>query len=70
MAPPGTSEHQTGLALDIVSARYQVLDSAQANTAEQQWLMAHCWEYGFILRYPADKTEITGIGYEPGITVT
>ena len=64
-APPGTSEHQTGLALDIVSARYQVLDSAQANTAEQQWLMAHCWEYGFILRYPADKTEITGIGYEP-----
>lgn len=65
VAPPGTSEHQTGLALDIVSARYQVLDSAQANTAEQQWLMAHCWEYGFILRYPADKTEITGIGYEP-----
>ncbi len=65
VAPPGTSEHQTGLALDIVSARYQVLDSAQANTAEQQWLMAHCWEYGFILRYPADKTEVTGIGYEP-----
>lgn len=65
VAPPGTSEHQTGLALDIVSAGYQLLDEAQADTAEQQWLMEHCWEYGFILRYPEDKTDITGIGYEP-----
>ena len=65
VAPPGTSEHQTGLALDIVSAGYQLLDEAQADTAEQKWLMEHCWEYGFILRYPEDKTEITGIGYEP-----
>lgn len=65
VAPPGTSEHQTGLALDIVAASYQLLDDAQADTAEQQWLMEHCWEYGFILRYPEDKTEITGIGYEP-----
>lgn len=65
VAPPGTSEHQTGLALDIVSASYQLLDDAQADTAEQQWLMEHCWEYGFILRYPEDKTEVTGIGYEP-----
>ena len=37
----------------------------QEETAEQQWLMAHCWEYGFILRYPPDKSEITGIIYEP-----
>lgn len=65
VAPPGTSEHQTGLALDIVSASYQLLNDAQADTAEQKWLMEHCWEYGFILRYPEDKTEITGIGYEP-----
>ena len=65
VAVPGTSEHQTGLALDIVSARYQLLNEAQEDTAEQKWLMEHCWEYGFILRYPADKTEITGIGYEP-----
>ena len=65
VAPPGTSEHQTGLALDIVSAGYQVLDEKQEDTAEQQWLMEHSWEYGFILRYPEDKTEITGIGYEP-----
>lgn len=65
VAVPGTSEHQTGLALDIVAASYQVLDRKQENTAEQKWLMEHCWEYGFILRYPSDKSEITGIGYEP-----
>ena len=65
VAPPGTSEHQTGLALDIVSADYQLLDEQQAQTPEQQWLMAHCWEYGFVLRYPADKCAVTGIGYEP-----
>ena len=65
VAVPGTSEHQTGLALDIVAASYQVLDQKQESTAEQKWLMEHCWEYGFILRYPSDKSEITGIGYEP-----
>lgn len=65
VAVPGTSEHQTGLALDIVSAGYQVLNKKQENTAEQKWLMEHCWEYGFILRYPEDKCDITGIGYEP-----
>lgn len=61
----GPSEHQTGLALDIVSADYQLLDEQQAQTPEQQWLMAHCWEYGFVLRYPTDKCAVTGIGYEP-----
>ena len=65
VAVPGTSEHQTGLALDLVSARYTNLDQKQAETAEQKWLMEHCWEYGFILRYPVDKGDITGIGYEP-----
>lgn len=65
VAVPGTSEHQTGLALDIVSASYQVLNERQAQTAEQQWLMEHCWDYGFILRYPQEKTAVTGIGYEP-----
>lgn len=65
VAVPGTSEHQTGMALDIVSANYQKLNKKQENTAEQKWLMEHCWEYGFILRYPSDKSEITGIGYEP-----
>lgn len=65
VAPPGTSEHQTGMALDIVSYQYQLLNKQQENTAEQKWLMEHCWDYGFVLRYPEDKTEITGIGYEP-----
>ena len=65
VAIPGTSEHQTGLAVDIVSLYNQVLDHSQETTEEQQWLMEHCWEYGFILRYPQDKQEITGITYEP-----
>ena len=65
VARPGTSEHQLGLALDIVSSSYQALTKKQEKTAEQKWLMEHCWEYGFILRYPSDKSEIPGIGYEP-----
>lgn len=65
VAVPGTSEHASGLAVDIVSAGYTQLDEGQARTAEQQWLMEHCWEYGFILRYPEGTEEITGIVYEP-----
>jgi len=65
VAYPGTSEHQSGLAVDIVSADYQMLDEGQENTPEQKWLMEHCWEYGFILRYPSECSEITGIYYEP-----
>lgn len=65
VAPPGASEHQTGLAIDIVDADYPELDEGQESTATQQWLMAHCTEYGFILRYPTDKSAVTGIGYEP-----
>lgn len=65
VAKPGTSEHQTGLALDIVAASYQILDEKQEDTAEQQWLMENSWKYGFVLRYPSEKSEITGIGYEP-----
>lgn len=63
--PPGCSEHETGLALDIVSQDHQLLDEAQENTAETQWLHEHCWEYGFILRYPPEKSSVTGIAYEP-----
>lgn len=65
IAVPGTSEHQSGLAVDIVATSYQLLNKEQENTAEQKWLMANCYKYGFILRYPEDKTEVTGIGYEP-----
>ena len=65
VAVPGTSEHQLGWAVDIVDKNYQVLDEKQADTAAQKWLMAHSWEYGFILRYPTDKSDVTGIIYEP-----
>ena len=65
VARPGTSEHQTGLAVDIVDMSYQILDEKQESTPVQKWLMAHCAEYGFILRYPTDKSALTGIGYEP-----
>ena len=65
VVPAGESEHQLGLAADIVAQGYQLLVEEQETTPEQQWLMAHCWEYGFILRYPKDKESITGVGYEP-----
>lgn len=65
VAIPGTSEHQLGLAVDLVDAVYRELTEEQEQTETQQWLMEHCWEYGFILRYPNDKSEITGIIYEP-----
>jgi len=65
IAVPGTSEHQLGLAVDLVDSSYWVLDEAQENTPAQKWLMEHCWEYGFILRYPNEKSAVTGIIYEP-----
>ena len=65
VARPGTSEHQTGLAVDIVSLFNQMLDETQESTPEFQWLAENAWKYGFILRYPSDKSEKTGIAYEP-----
>lgn len=65
VAEPGTSEHAMGLALDLVSNQYTELDERQETTKEAQWLTANCHKYGFILRYPPSKTDITGIIYEP-----
>lgn len=65
VAIPGTSEHQLGLAVDLVSSEYTGLDERQERTKSYQWLVKHCAEYGFILRYPNGKTKITGIIYEP-----
>ena len=62
---PGTSEHETGLSVDIVSIDNQVLDENQENTKEQKWLMENSYKYGFILRYPTNKKDITGVNYEP-----
>ena len=65
VAPPGTSEHQTGLACDITDKYYEFKDSSLENTALYQWMSQHCQEYGFIVRYPKDKEDVTGIIYEP-----
>lgn len=65
VAVPGTSEHQLGLALDIVDVSYQLLEEKQEDTPVQKWLLENSWKYGFILRYPKDKTAITKISYEP-----
>lgn len=63
--PPGTSEHQTGLAVDIVTLEYQVLDDGYAETLAAKWLAANAWKYGFVLRYPQDKEDITKVIFEP-----
>ncbi len=65
VAVPGTSEHQLGLAVDMIDWDHPYLDEEQEQTKSQIWLMEHCWDYGFILRYPNGTTEITGIIYEP-----
>lgn len=65
VAVPGYSEHNSGLAADIVTPDHQTLDSAFADTDAAKWLFEHAPDYGFILRYPEDKQAITGIIYEP-----
>lgn len=65
VAIPGTGEHQLGLAVDIVDLSNQNLNESQEKTAVQKWLMENSWRYGFILRYPNGKSDITGIIYEP-----
>ena len=65
VAYPGTSEHELGLAVDIVSADNLDLNTKQEDTPTQKWLMEDSWEYGFVLRYPPEKKALTGIIYEP-----
>ena len=65
-AYPGTSEHQTGLAMDITSSKMGYgLDVSFEDTKEGIWLRDHCAEYGFIIRYLEGKEAITGYTYEP-----
>lgn len=68
-AYPGTSEHECGLAADIIDADSagwaDPLIDKQEDMPAQKWLMEHCRDYGFILRYPKDKEDVTGIIYEP-----
>ena len=63
--PAGGSEHQTGLAVDITDRYYEIKDSSIENTETFKWLKENCTDYGFILRFPSDKREITGVMYEP-----
>jgi D-alanyl-D-alanine carboxypeptidase len=69
VAPPGTSEHETGLAADIITKSWYnktgTLDSSFENTKAFKWLYENSAKYGFILRYPEDKVEKTGYSYEP-----
>ncbi|MCC3356769.1 M15 family metallopeptidase [Bacillus sp. REN16] len=58
--PPGYSEHNLGLSLDVGSTLMKM-----ENAPEGKWMAENAWKYGFILRYPKDKTDITGIEYEP-----
>lgn len=65
-ARPGYSEHQTGLAVDVSpSSGKCLLDQCFGDTLEGKWLTAHAYQFGFIIRYPADKTAVTGYEYEP-----
>ena len=59
-ARAGHSEHQTGLAIDV-----NTVDSSFDNTSESNWLKDNCYKYGFIIRYPKNKSNVTGYGYEP-----
>ncbi|MBD8611543.1 M15 family metallopeptidase [Frigoribacterium sp. CFBP 13729] len=65
-ARPGHSEHQTGLVADISPIPLScALQACFGDTAQGQWLAANAWRYGWLLRYPADKTAVTGFTYEP-----
>ena len=63
IAPPGYSEHHTGLAVDMHSMASA--ETSFADTDEYKWLIAHAAEYGFILRYPRGKEDVTGYAFEP-----
>ena len=65
VARPGTSEHQTGLAADITDQVYEYKNESLENTAMYQWMSQHCHEYGFIVRFPKGREDVTGIIYEP-----
>ena len=67
VAKPGQSEHQTGLAMDLEgeSSLGTGLTNAFGETPEGIWLAENCADYGYIIRYPQDKTRITGYVYEP-----
>ena len=62
---PGFSEHNCGLAMDVGGSGDYTLEQTFANTPAYAWLIEHCADYGFILRFPEGKEDITGVIYEP-----
>lgn len=65
VAPPGTSEHQLGLAMDIGCQGEMGLESSFGRTEEGKWVAENCHRFGFIIRYKEEWTDITGYAYEP-----
>lgn len=65
VAVPGTSEHQLGLTVDFVTNSYKKLDEGIRNTKEYQWIAKNGWKYGYVIRYPKEKSDLTGIISEP-----
>ena len=67
VSKPGASDHQTGLGCDVVpkSWKDKAMNSKMAKEPECVWMAEHCYEYGFIIRYPEDKQDVTEINYEP-----
>lgn len=64
-AAPNESEHRTGLAMDVTGVNGGTIQESFANTKEGKWVAKNSYKYGFIIRYPKDKTDITGYIYEP-----
>ena len=67
VSKPGASDHQTGLGCDVVPKKWKskAMNEKMAKEPECVWMAEHCQEYGFIIRYPEDKQDITEINYEP-----
>ena len=68
VAYPGSSDHQTGMGIDVLNYEWMQKDGMNyrfAEEAEAQWMAAHCHEFGFVIRYLKDKEDVTGIDYEP-----
>lgn len=65
VAPPGGSEHQTGLAFDVIARRNgTMIEKSSDEDPELIWMKENAYKFGYILRYPKDKEQITGFNYE------
>ena len=65
ISTPGADEHELGLTVDIVDKSHQQRDMELTESDTYKWLSRHCWEYGFVIRYPEDKSDVTGREFMP-----